>query len=121
MSEHLNRLMCSCGHDGVLLVRTSGGDDAPNSPRTEGHLMTTPTPAPPHLEIQITGIRKHVAECVTEIGGTECGARSCAWDTPMQTNGWMREHAAKTGHRQFEKHTEEPVSVFSRPVGERGE
>ncbi|KAA6214418.1 hypothetical protein CP973_35575 [Streptomyces albofaciens JCM 4342] len=83
--------------------------------------MTAPAPAPTRLEIQITGIRKHVAECVTKIGGSECGARSAVWDAPMQTNTWMREHAADTGHKLFEKRTEEPVSIFSRPVKKRSQ
>ncbi|WP_260475858.1 hypothetical protein [Streptomyces sp. WAC 06725] len=122
MFEHLNRLMCSCGHDGVLLVRTSeGGGTAPDVYRTEGHPMSTPAPTPTRLEIQITGIRKHVAKCITEIDGSECGVRSAAWDTPMQTNGWMREHAADTGHKLFEKRTEEPVSIFSRPAQMRAQ
>ncbi|MEN2421383.1 hypothetical protein AABB02_25200 [Streptomyces rimosus] len=122
MSEHLNRLMCSCGHDGVLLVRTSEGcGAAPDARRTGSHPMPTPAPTPSRLEIQITGIRKHVAKCVTEIDGSECGVRSASWDTPMQTNSWMREHAADTGHKLFEKRTEEPVSIFSRPAQMRAQ
>ncbi|WP_234317578.1 DUF7848 domain-containing protein [Streptomyces rimosus] len=109
MSGHPNRLMCSCGRDGVLLVRT--GDAA-------GVAGAVP---PTRLEIQISGIRKHVAECVTEIDGSVCGARSSVWDAPMQANTWMREHAADTGHKQFEKRMEEPVSIFSRPARERSQ
>ncbi|KWT58486.1 hypothetical protein ADL21_29110 [Streptomyces albus subsp. albus] len=83
--------------------------------------MANPTsaPTPSLLEIQITGIRKHVAKCITEVDGSECGVCSAVWDTPMQTNNWMREHAADTGHKLFEKRTEEPVSIFSRPVKAR--
>ncbi|MER7650415.1 MULTISPECIES: hypothetical protein [Streptomyces] len=122
MSEHLNRLMCSCGRDGVLLVRTSDGDGAAfNAPQAESPPMSTPAPTPSRLEIQITGIRKHVAKCITEIDGSECGVRSASWDTPMQTNSWMREHAADTGHKLFEKRTEEPVSIFSRPAQMRAQ
>ncbi|WP_234440789.1 hypothetical protein [Streptomyces rimosus] len=111
MSEHPNRLMCSCGRDGVLLVRTAdaGGGG--------GGGAALPT----RLEIQISGIRKHVAECVTEIDGAVCGARSSVWDAPMQANTWMREHAADTGHKQFEKRMAEPVSIFSRPARERSQ
>ncbi|MFH8406742.1 hypothetical protein ACH4FX_18390 [Streptomyces sp. NPDC018019] len=81
--------------------------------------MSHPDPAPTRLEIQITGIRKHVAACVTEIDGAECGARSAVWDTPMPANGWMRAHAAESGHKRFVKHTEEPVSVFTKPAATR--
>ncbi|MFD7667252.1 hypothetical protein [Streptomyces sp. NPDC059788] len=66
------------------------------------------------MAIQITGIRKHVAECVTETGGETCGIRSSAWDTPAQLNTWIRAHADETGHTKYKKHTEEPVNTFSK-------
>ncbi|WP_078951984.1 hypothetical protein [Streptomyces sp. NRRL F-5755] len=73
--------------------------------------MTTPTPAPTRMEIQITGIRKHVAECVTETAGKACGIRSSVWEAPTQLNHWIRAHAGETGHTKYKKHTEEPVST----------
>ncbi|WP_078897707.1 hypothetical protein [Streptomyces rimosus] len=78
--------------------------------------MTTPTPAPTHMEIQITGIRKHIAVCITETGEKECGIRSSVWDTPVPLNSWIRAHANETGHTKYKKHTEEPVNTFSKRV-----
>ncbi|MEV5594439.1 hypothetical protein [Streptomyces sp. NPDC052496] len=73
------------------------------------------------MEIQITGIRKHVAVCVTESGGMECGVRSSVWDTPTPLHTWIRAHADETGHTEYKKHTEEPVNAFSVPVGKAGQ
>ncbi|KOG66963.1 hypothetical protein ADK76_00130 [Streptomyces griseoflavus] len=114
--EYLTRLMRASGHDGVLHVRTGGGNDAALAiPRTEGRPMTTPAPVPTRKEIQITGIRKHVAEYVTEIDGTECGARSNVWDTAMYLDVWIRAHADEYEHKKFVKRTEEPVNVYTKP------
>ncbi|MEV5598219.1 hypothetical protein [Streptomyces sp. NPDC052496] len=79
--------------------------------------MTTP-PVATRLEIQITGIRKHFAECVTEVGREACGARSACWDNPLRPNTWIRAHGAETGHKRFTRHTEELVSIFSAPTME---
>ncbi|MEU4199579.1 hypothetical protein [Streptomyces sp. NPDC045470] len=81
--------------------------------------MTTPTtpPVTTRLEIQITGIRAHFAECVTEVDREACGARSACWDNPTQSNTWIRAHGAETGHKRFTRHTEESVSIFTAPTG----
>ncbi|MFF3275749.1 hypothetical protein ACFYWU_33150 [Streptomyces chrestomyceticus] len=115
--EHLTRLMQVCGRDGVLHVRTSGDSDpALSLPQPKGMAMTTP-PVTTRLEIQITGIRAHFAECVTEVDEEACGERSACWDNPMQSNTWIRAHGAETGHKRFTRHTEESVSIFTAPTG----
>ncbi|MFH8349377.1 hypothetical protein [Streptomyces sp. NPDC018045] len=116
--EHFSRLMRSHGHGGVLHMRTGEGSGAAfDTPPREGKSMTNPVPAPTPVEIQITGIRKHVAVCVTETGGEKCGIRSNVWDTPTQLNSWIRAHTDETGHTQYQKHTEEPVNTFSKRAG----
>ncbi|MEU7149583.1 hypothetical protein AB0B15_16355 [Streptomyces sp. NPDC045456] len=114
--EHFSRLMRSHGHAGVLHVRT-GEDSAAalENPQPEGLTMTTPAPTPTRMEIHITGIREHVAECVTETGGKQCGVRSSTWDSPVQVHTWIRAHAMETGHTKYRKHTDEPVNTFSKP------
>ncbi|WP_030018838.1 hypothetical protein [Streptomyces monomycini] len=122
--ETLARLMRSSGHDGMLLMRTSGGGDAALSlSRPEGTATATPAPVPTRMEIQITGIRKHFAECVTEQDdGEMCDARSADWDSPMPANAWIRAHADEKGHTKFVKLMEESVSAFSKSAGgPRGE
>ncbi|MFK8848668.1 hypothetical protein [Streptomyces sp. Ac-502] len=118
--EHLTRLMRSRGSDGVLFLRTSGDSDpALSLPQPKGMAMTTPTtpPVTTRLEIQITGIRSHFAECVTEVDEEACGARSACWDNPMQSNTWIRAHGSETGHKRFTRHMEESVSIFTAPTG----
>ncbi|MEU7154974.1 hypothetical protein [Streptomyces chrestomyceticus] len=118
--ENLTRLMRSHGSDGVLFLRTSGGGQpALSLPQPKGMVMTTPTtpPATTRLEIQLTGIRAHFAECVTEVDEEACGERSACWDNPMQSNTWIRAHGAETGHKRFTRHTEESVSIFTAPTG----
>ncbi|MFH8747505.1 hypothetical protein ACH4GK_09750 [Streptomyces rimosus] len=113
----LTRLMRSLGHDGVLHMRTSGGSDAAHDiPRPEGKHMSASAPVPTRKEIQITGIRKYVAECVTEIGGTKCGARSNVWDSARHLDVWIRAHADECEHRKFVKLSEEPANVCSTPA-----
>ncbi|KOT89481.1 hypothetical protein ADK86_28725 [Streptomyces sp. NRRL F-5755] len=115
--ESLTRLMRLFGHNGVLRVRTSRGSDAAlNLLRPEGKAMTPAAPMPTSKEIQITGIRKHVAECVTEINGARCGARSNVWDTPVHLNVWILAHADAYAHKKFVKHTEDPVNVYTKPA-----
>ncbi|MEU5584339.1 hypothetical protein [Streptomyces chrestomyceticus] len=115
--EHLTRLMRSRGSDGVLFLRTSGDSDpVPSLSRSKGTAMTTP-PVTTRLEIQLTGIRAHFAECVTEVDEEACGERSACWDNPMQSNTWIRAHGAETGHKRFTRHTEESVSIFTAPTG----
>ncbi|MEU3539758.1 hypothetical protein [Streptomyces paromomycinus] len=99
-------------------MRTSGdGDAAFNLPRPEGTTMATPVPVPTRMEIQITGIRAHFAECVTEQDdGEMCDACSSAWDSPVPANAWIRAHADEKGHTKFKKHTEEDVTTFTRPA-----
>ncbi|MFF3274915.1 hypothetical protein ACFYWU_28905 [Streptomyces chrestomyceticus] len=114
--EHFSRLMRSHGHAGVLHLRTSEGSAAAlDNPRSESPTMATPAPTPTRMEIQITGIREHVAECVTETEDKQCGVRSSAWDSPVQVNTWIRAHAEETGHTKYRKHMEEPVNTFSKP------
>lgn len=115
--ENLTRLMRSRGRDGMLLLRTGGGSDAaPDVPRSEGTHMTSPTPVPTRKEIQITGIRRHVAECVTSVKDSPCGARSNSWDTALHLDVWIRAHADEYEHKKFVKRTEEPVNVFTKPA-----
>ncbi|MEU7223497.1 hypothetical protein [Streptomyces chrestomyceticus] len=115
--EYFARLMRSYGHEGVLHLRTGeGGAAALDDPRPESLTMATPAPTPTRMEIQITGIREHVAECVTETDGEQCGIRSSTWDSPMQVNTWIRAHATETGHTKYKKHMEEPVNTFSKPA-----
>ncbi|WP_234440499.1 hypothetical protein [Streptomyces rimosus] len=113
--------MRSSGHDGMLLMRTSGGNEtARDLSRPEGATMATPAPAPAptSMEVQITGIRKHSVECITEQDdGAMCGARSACWDNPMQANAWIRAHAGEKGHTKFVKLMEEPVNAFSKGAG----
>ncbi|MEV5598428.1 hypothetical protein [Streptomyces sp. NPDC052496] len=78
--------------------------------------MTTSAPVPARKEIQITGIRKHVAECVTEINGARCGARSNVWDTAVHLNVWILAHADESEHKKFVKHMEDPVNVYTKPA-----
>ncbi|KOG50917.1 hypothetical protein ADK76_38275 [Streptomyces griseoflavus] len=115
----LTRLMRASGHDGMLLMRTSGdGETARDLSQPEGATMATPAPAPTYMEVQITGIRKHSVECITEQDdGAMCGARSACWDNPMQANAWIRAHAGEKGHTKFVKLMEEPVNAFSKSVG----
>ncbi|GCD45973.1 hypothetical protein [Streptomyces paromomycinus] len=116
--KDFTRLMRSSGHDGVLFLRTGGGSDAaPDHPRREGTAMTFPIPT--RTDLQITGIRKHVAECVTPVEDAPCGARSDVWDSPRPLDVWIRAHADEHEHKKYVKHTEEAVNVFSRPAGER--
>ncbi|OKI10116.1 hypothetical protein A6A06_05795 [Streptomyces sp. CB02923] len=117
--ENLTRLMRSCGYDGVLFLRTGGGSDAAlGILRSEGRSMTASAsaPVPTRREVQITGVRKHVAECVTEINGARCGARSNVWDTAMHLNVWILAHANECEHKTFVKHTEDSVNVYTRPA-----
>ncbi|WP_241267713.1 hypothetical protein [Streptomyces chrestomyceticus] len=118
--EILTRLMRTCGRDGVLHVRTSGGSDAAlDLLRTEGNAMTTPVPGPTRKDIQITGIRRHIAECVTSVKNGPCGARSNAWDSGLHLDVWIRAHADEYEHKKFVKRTEEPVNVYTKPAGEQ--
>ncbi|MEU7190528.1 hypothetical protein [Streptomyces sp. NPDC045369] len=79
--------------------------------------MATSSPVPTRKDIQISGIRKHYAVCVTEgKGGVVCGARSSLWDNPMQSNAWIRAHSEEEGHTKFKKHTEEEVATFTKPA-----
>ncbi|MEU7191684.1 hypothetical protein [Streptomyces sp. NPDC045369] len=116
--DNLARLMRSRGRSGVLRMRSSGGSDAAlNIPQLEGKPMATSAPVPTRMDIQISGIRKHYAVCVTEgKGGAACGARSSLWDNPMQPNAWIRAHSEEEGHTKFRKHTEEDVATFTKPA-----
>ncbi|MEU7198841.1 hypothetical protein [Streptomyces sp. NPDC045470] len=79
--------------------------------------MATPVSVPTRVEIQITGIRKHYAECVTEQDdGEMCDACSSDWDSPMPVNAWIRVHADVKGHTKFKKHTEEDVTTCTQPA-----
>ncbi|MEN2422696.1 hypothetical protein AABB02_31875 [Streptomyces rimosus] len=102
-------------------MRTSDDSEtAPDLPRPEGTTMATPAPAPvpTSMEVQITGIRKHSVECVSEQDdGAMCGARSSCWDNPMQANAWIRAHAGEKGHTKFVKLMEESVNAFSKSAG----
>ncbi len=115
--EHLTRLMRSRGHDGVLRMRTSG-DAALNLPRPEGTTMATPAPVPTRMEIQITGIRKHFAECVTEQdGGEMCDACSSDWDSPCRrTHGFAPTQTRRDtqSSRSTRKRTSPPLRSLRR-------
>ncbi|GCD41638.1 hypothetical protein [Streptomyces paromomycinus] len=79
--------------------------------------MANPAPVPTRMEIQITGIRKHFAECVTEQDdGEMCGGRSSDWDSPLPANAWIRAHSDVEGHTKFKKHAEEDVTTFTEPA-----
>ncbi|MEU2787401.1 hypothetical protein [Streptomyces sp. NPDC007100] len=56
------------------------------------------------------------AECVTEIDGTKCGARSNVWDSARHLDVWIRAHADEYEHKKFVKLTEEPANVYSTPA-----
>ncbi|WP_078624533.1 hypothetical protein [Streptomyces monomycini] len=78
--------------------------------------MTSPAPVPTRKEIQITGIRRHVAECVTSVKDGSCGACSNTWDTAVHLDVWIRAHADEYEHKRFVKRTEEPVNVYTKPA-----
>ncbi|GCD46263.1 hypothetical protein GKJPGBOP_06011 [Streptomyces paromomycinus] len=101
----------------MLLLRTSSSSDAAvNTPQPEGETMTSPAPVPTRKEIQITGIRRHVAECVTSVKDGPCGARSNSWDSALHLDVWIRAHADEYEHKKFVKRTEEPVNVYTKPT-----
>ncbi|MFH8343727.1 hypothetical protein [Streptomyces sp. NPDC018045] len=87
-------------------------------------------PTPTRTDLQITGIRKHVAECVTPVDDGPCGARSDAWDSPRSLDVRIRAHADEHEHKKgarraqevrkkYVRYTEETVNVFSGPAQEQ--
>ncbi|WP_073766015.1 DUF7848 domain-containing protein [Streptomyces sp. CB02923] len=74
--------------------------------------MTATDPTPRMRGFFPSDAPRFAAVCTTETTeGKECGAESSTWDTPMQRDQWMREHADEFGHESFNRSSLAPTTV----------